>query len=131
MVTVIEAILARHKLLETFRDNGNFFVRVSVSGFMPLSIERHGDQVFIAHYFVQNGDLIPDPDMEFEIVDGRWVPAAIQHSSGAYRRCVTYANGNRLVDLRQQRDQAAFSDLWAQNLLSQGFAGPHSHVTTT
>ena len=37
------------------------------SGIEPLTVERHGDTVFIAHTYEQNGDLMYDPAYEFKI----------------------------------------------------------------
>jgi hypothetical protein len=71
-----------------------------------LSIEKHGSQVIIAHYFEQNGDLIPDPDMEFEVIDGEWSPVAIQLAIGSYRRAVEYRNSKRFVSPRELKDQS-------------------------
>ena len=48
-------------------------VRLTVSGSMPLSVEHIGKSadghrlISICHYGEQNGDLMRDPDMVFEI----------------------------------------------------------------
>jgi hypothetical protein len=50
-------------------------VRLRVDGYMPLSLERIGDsaegraRIAIAHTSVQNGDLMRDPEMVFELQD--------------------------------------------------------------
>ena len=55
-------------------------VRLTVPGFMPLSVEDIGQSgdgnrlIPICHYGEQNGDLMRDPDMVFEI--HAWVHAA-------------------------------------------------------
>ncbi len=36
-------------------------------GIEPLSVERHGDIVFLAHTYEQNGDIMYDPAYEFKI----------------------------------------------------------------
>ena len=35
------------------------------SGIEPLIVEKQGDTVFIAHTYIQNGDLMYDPAIEF------------------------------------------------------------------
>ena len=36
--------------------------------FMDLHFEKSGENTFaMAHYFEQNGDLVPDPDMEIRV----------------------------------------------------------------
>ena len=48
-------------------------VRLTVPGFMPLSVEDIGQSadanrlISICHYGEQNGDLMRDPDMVFEV----------------------------------------------------------------
>ena len=122
MKTAIEKILTGLKLLAAFTSNEDYYVKIESSGYMPLSIEKHGTQITIAHYFEQCGDLIADPDMEFEIIEGEWSPVAIQHSTGHYFRAVEYRDGKKFVSRSQLRDQRQFARMWGRNLLSQGFA---------
>lgn len=118
----IESILERHGLLTNFRSGDGFHHRFESKGFMPLVVERHGDRVMVTHYFEQNGDLIPDPDMEMLIAtDGEWYPVAIQFATGHYLRARTWDGDRELVDLRQVREQVDFSRIWAANLKCQGF----------
>lgn len=55
-----------HRLL-----NGARAVRITVRGYMPLSVEEIGDSqdahrlVSLCHYGKQNGDLMRDPDIVF------------------------------------------------------------------
>ena len=57
-------------------------VRLTVSGFMPLSVEDIGQSadgnrlISICHYGEQHGDLMRDPDMVFEIHAWADAPAA-------------------------------------------------------
>lgn len=121
MKAAIETILGSHGLLEAYQ-GGELAVRIRKEPFMPLSIERHGSQITVTHYFTQNGDLVPDPDMEFELIADTWHPVAIQLSTGHYRRAVEHHSGERLVYKREARNQVAFSSVWAKHLIDQGFA---------
>jgi hypothetical protein len=123
MTAVIERILCSHDLLEDFMTSDDFAVRVTNPPFMPLTIERHANRVMLTHYFTQNGDVVPDPDMEFEIVaDHIWSPVAIQFATGSYRRAMEIRDGKRFVNPREIRDQIQFSNMWAKNLTGQGFS---------
>jgi hypothetical protein len=126
MKTAIEKILTAHGLLKAFSANESYSVKIENKPYMPLSIEKHGNRVTVTHYFEQNGDLIPDPDMEFEVLQGEWSPVAIQHAIGSYYRAVEFRDGKRFINPRQLRDQTSFPKMWARNLISQGFAKPAS-----
>ncbi len=121
MQKAIEQILESHHLLETFRSTEEFYVKISNEPYMPLTIEKNGNQVVVAHYYTQNGDLMPDPDVEFEIYQGVWLPVAIQHSTGKYVRTMEGEGEKRILFLDDYDDLHEFSDFWAGNLLDQGF----------
>ncbi|MGK5086127.1 hypothetical protein WDW86_01080, partial [Bdellovibrionota bacterium FG-2] len=106
MKSAIEKILNAHNQLDAFRTNEDFAVKIANEGFMPLSIEKHGKHVTVTHYYEQNGDLVPDPDMEFVDLGGKdWLPVAIQHSTGHYCRAAEQAvSGNWLISKRAMRD---------------------------
>jgi hypothetical protein len=123
MKSAIEKILRGHGLLEEFREGSEFAVRIQNEPYLPLTIERHDSQITVTHYFVQNGDMVADPDMEFELVAGEtWIPVAIQFATGHYRRAMEIRDGKRFVNPREVREQIQFSRMWAQNLAIQNFA---------
>jgi hypothetical protein len=62
--STIEHLLQAHSLLEQFQAQTDFHVRFDMPCYDRLVIERHGEMISVAHYFEQNGDLIPDPDVE-------------------------------------------------------------------
>jgi hypothetical protein len=122
MQQTIETILKSLGVYDRFRANNRAYLKVGNSGFMPLSIEKFGSLIHITHYYEQNGDLVPDPDMEFLATAEGWFAQAIQHCTGHYFRCVEEDEaGNIQVNIRERRAQKQFSDLWARNLLDQGF----------
>jgi hypothetical protein len=105
-------------------------LRIEVEGFMPLSIEvigtgpRGGTALSIMHWFIQNGDVMRDPDLIVEILPQvkQWLSVSYrQDSLGLYQEAV-YAEGDgvvvrsRLVD-----DLVQFMRLWDRNLREQGF----------
>ncbi len=124
MKTAIEKILAELNQLDAFKHSESFAIKIENEGYMPLSIERHGKAITITHYFEQNGDLVPDPDLEFvDLGQEDWLPVAIQHSNGFYIRAAGQdENGNWRYKPRAMKDLQRFSRMWARNLLAQGFA---------
>ncbi|MBI3175203.1 MAG: hypothetical protein HYZ25_15870 [Chloroflexi bacterium] len=118
--TTIEGLLAAHGLLEAFHQNDSFHVRFDQPGYERLVIERHGNLISVAHYYEQNGDLVPDPDVELHYPS--WVPTAITQALGGYRQKFFERDGKTYVDTRFHKEVSAFLALWARNLKAQGWA---------
>ena len=110
-----------------------FHLRIENSCWMALVIEDiqqpgpNGLQsVSVAHYFEQNGDLMRDPEMIFELSKNTdetilspyyWrsdVAGKEQYSTWTEEGCV-------LVDARLKHDHIDFARLWDRNLRAQGF----------
>ena len=82
-------------------------IRLEVPGFMRLVIEHIGagprgcDMVSVAHYGEQNGDLMRDPEIMFEVApDAKsgwtWHPVAIQQDYiGSYREAGEVSESSR------------------------------------
>lgn len=114
---VIEETLKRHNKLEDFNTKNEFHLRIEKEGFQPLAIEKHGRRVMITHFYEQNGDLVPDPDMELLINEqNEWQPVAIQFATGHYLQAMTWQNGRLFVNQKEALVQISFSNIWASNL---------------
>lgn len=90
--------------------------------YMPLNVERLTEDRFsIAHYFEQNGDLVPDPDMEFyRGENGEFYPIAIQQTLNYQVAMLFGADGKPSGEYpRRQREQAVFAAQWLNNIKSQ------------
>ena len=104
-------------------------IRLKVEGFMPLVIEHVGvgprgqPLVSVAHYYEQQGDLMADPDMTFEVADGTWSPVEFQQASPPiYQRAVFRGDdGKVLIKPKLVADLKRFAALWNRNLRDQGF----------
>ena len=118
--STIEGLLAAHGLLKAFQQNDSFHVRLDQPGYERLVIERHGDLISVAHYYEQNGDLVPDPDVELHYPT--WVPTAITQAFGGYRQKFLERDGQTYVDTRFHKEVPAFLVLWARNIRAQGWA---------
>ena len=86
-------------------------------GFDPLSLEWIGENSFsMMHYYIQNGDVMRDPDIVLTIDDERQAVKSFSYensSLGAYRE---YENGSD-----EQRDCDKFVTNWLRNITAQGY----------
>ena len=104
-------------------------IRLKVEGFMPLVIEHVGvgprgqPLVSAAHYYEQQGDMMADPEMTFDVADGIWSPVEFQQASPPiYQRAVSVDdNGKVLIKPKLLADLKRFTALWDRNLRDQGF----------
>jgi len=97
-------------------------MRIDNEPFERLCIEKIDTNVIsVAHYFEQNGDLVPDPDMVFFILDSYWYPVSFQNQL-TYQECMEYDNdGQILAVLENIRSMISFTDTWADIISSQGY----------
>jgi len=112
-------------------------VRITVPGFMPLSVEKIGFSedgsrlVSLCHYGEQNGDLMRDPDIVFLFHNGPDGAAAEPVSfrndylgivQDVYRYDGTGRRTHVVPSLKQ--DLKEFAESWFANLKEQGFFAP-------
>ncbi|UVT17046.1 MAG: hypothetical protein H8K04_05700 [Nitrospira sp.] len=111
-------------------------VRISVPGYMPLSVEEIGSSeeghrlVSLCHYGEQNGDLMRDPDMVFlfhNVPDGVAAePVSFRNdylgiSQEAYRYNEAGRRTHVFPTLKQELK--TFATTWFATLRVQGFFG--------
>jgi hypothetical protein len=122
-------ILRRYDLDKTFNTAPEFHIRIENPPYMPLVIERQGDIISVAHYSELNGDLIRDPELCLRWPD--WVPTSItQDPVGRYEEVFSEGNGQVRVRVGLLRDLKLFANLWARNLMAQGFGNPGLAVSS-
>ena len=123
-----------HKLL-----GSDQAVKLTVDGYMPLSIEHIGTSaeghrlVAIAHTGIQNGDVMYDPEMVFQFHDHDEVKVAEPISfrndyMGILQEVYRYnAEGKAThVNTRLKAELKSFSRTWFRNLKDQGFLSPQA-----
>ena len=111
-------------------------VRINVSGYMPLSIEaigrsaEGGTLVALSHTAVQNGDLMRDPEIVFEIRTALGVrtgePLSFRNDfTGTYQEVYRYSPQGRRTHLvpSLKKELRSFARMWFRNLRAQGFFG--------
>ena len=93
--------------------------------FMAVSVERLGvNHYSVAHYYEQNGDLCPDPEMEFIKVNGFWLALSLTHVGRRFEamRCERADDGTLKathVNAKQLADQSTFCTTWMRNIKDQ------------
>jgi hypothetical protein len=114
-------------------------VRLRVDGYMPLSIEAIGTSadgnrlISICHYGEQNGDLMRDPEMVFELfVYGEASaaePLSFQNDyMGLFQEVYRYDESGKKthVNTRLKAELKSFARTWFRNMREQGFFGPRA-----
>ncbi len=90
--------------------------------FLPVYVEyledtRFGAVYSVAHYYEQNGDHVPDPEMTFFCgADGSWYPLTFQNATAYRTGAQLEPDGTIALFPREQADQAAFAELWMRNV---------------
>jgi len=124
---------ARH--LDRLLD-GEQAVRITVPGYMPLTVEAIGRSadggtlVALSHTAVQNGDLMRDPEIVFEIRSAGDVRAAeplsfLNDFTGTYQEVYRYSPQGLRTHLvpSLKNELCSFARMWFRNLRVQGFFG--------
>ena len=114
-------------------------VRIRVDGYMPLSIEAIGTSadgnrlISICHYGEQNGDLMRDPEMVFELFTHGEASAAEPLSfqndyMGLLQEVYRYDDAGKKthVNTRLKAELKSFARTWFRNIREQGFFGPQA-----
>ncbi|HXM32275.1 MAG TPA: hypothetical protein VN921_01385 [Chthoniobacterales bacterium] len=106
-------------------------IKIENGSWMPLTIEEiglgpHGLRaISVCHYVEQNGDLMRDPEMCFEVTCGEKVqmyPYSYRNDyMGIDKEVYSEVEGERRVNLNEQKDQASFARTWNRNIAEQGF----------
>jgi hypothetical protein len=119
----IKAIVAAAGQAERFAQRGQHFrLRIENPPYLPLTIEAwdspiagEGRRISVAHYFEQEGDLVPD--REVEIRDDGWPIELSQQTF--YTQVTTYSEDGRTMTFAPQskREVLCFlNNTWAPNL---------------
>lgn len=124
---VIQEIVAAAGQTERLTQYGpHFTLRLKNPPFMPLTIEAwdslipgEGRRISVAHYFEQEGDLVPDP--EVEIRDDGWPIELSQRDY--YTEVTVYQASDDLWFWPQAKREVLdfLNHTWAPNLRAQRF----------
>lgn len=125
---IVAAILEHAAPLEP-----GFHIKIENQPYMALVIEDiqelgpHGFPVIsVAHYGEQNGDLMRDPEMLFEISRRGEQTILTPHYwrndyVGIEQYSATIGDGRLAINQKLQCEHAEFAEMWDKNLRDQGF----------
>ncbi len=89
--------------------------------FMTLTVEQIGDnRIAVSHYYMHNGDSIPDPDMEFEVdheAKALYARTFEQGVPARYEEVMT----DGIVDEELEEKLNQFAETWFHNIHEQGY----------
>ena len=112
------------------------YVKLESKGFMDLHVNRlnadfvagemargtHWNYYSLAHYYSQNGDMIPDPDMVVRVhIDNNMAEVWSYQDSFGYKEVYTEREGKVMVYQARKKDLNNFMKFWLRNLKAQGF----------
>jgi hypothetical protein len=110
-----------------------FHIRIENEPWMHLVIEDTQERgpnglpvISVAHYREQNGDLMRDPEMMFEIEKSSEAMTLVpfywrNDYAGIEQYSAFQEEGQTLLNGKLKRDHLAFADTWDANLRAQGF----------
>lgn len=101
-------------------DAGEFYLKLSRPNYDDLVIERCGDNIFVGHYFNQNGDRVPDPVLVMDYSGGYWYPVRIEQVLGETPVSCT-ENGKRMIYPARVKEFKSFQAMFARNIKAQGW----------
>ena len=82
--------------------------------------DKNGNSIIaLAHNRQQNGDTIPDPDMEIRLFKDMKMGEAMSFQDIFGYRCV-YHDGGKMVDMKAKKELNEFLNQWLGNLIKQG-----------
>ena len=125
---------AAKKVLDTLANratanDGHIKIDNAPGAFMPVSVEwRSEDQLSVAHYFEQCGDLVQDlvqdPDVVYLHSNDAWYPVSIQHSFGRTQTAVNFDEHSEDAKVksfypRLQKEISVFTTSWMKNIKFQ------------
>jgi hypothetical protein len=88
-----------------------------------LGKDKKGNHVIaLSHYFEQNADLVPDPDMQIRILPDMEAAEAMtyQDQFGYQEVYPDKGDGIEYVDLRRKKELNRFLNQWLGNIIRQG-----------
>ena len=101
-------------------------VKIQSQGFMDLNLDdlgkdEHGHVIAMAHNYIQEGDVMADPDMQVRIIPEMHSIEALtyqQDGMGIYQE--VYPDSQH-VKIKAKKELNAFLETWLKNLIIQGF----------
>lgn len=115
---IVEKILAKHGI----NPSHDFHLMLSNKPYMNLVMERYGSNstIIVGHYFVQNDDLMSDPILAMEEINGYWSPLRIEQWCGD-TICAFDKDGKLTIYPDRMKDFRSFQRMFAYRIKKQGW----------
>ncbi len=114
--TVAEKILAKHNI-DPAKD---FYLKLPMSPYQDLVLERNGNIIFIGHYREEGGDLISDPVLATEDINGYCHPVHIEQWCGD--TICSFREEEKLIAYPNRiKEFKSFQRMFAKNISDQGW----------
>ncbi len=108
----------------------DWYIKLQKLGYDDLVIETNGPQVFVGHYYRQEGDMVPDPVLVMDYNDGIWFPERIEQVLGA--TTVSFMeNGKRMIYPARVKEFKSFQAMLARNIKEQGWLDVKPQMTVS
>lgn len=124
------------KLLENYDSQSEIYGKSTKTGFMDFGLEvlqktKAGFHIALSHYYKENGDMIPDPDMEVLVnIKNKTLESLAYQDRYTYKEVYDDKFERKMVDKKEKRSQNDFLVMWLNNLNLQGhkieFKEPYS-----
>ena len=118
--------------IEGFCSDPEGYAKLTAEGYMDLNIDvqnwkEDGQtgtfRISMAHNFVQNGDVMADPDMEIRIHRDMKMAEALTYqldSLSIYQTVYTEIDGKTMINLKRKKELNSFLATWLRNIKAQG-----------
>lgn len=112
--------------LKNYKNGDSYYSLSTSSGFMDfvceiLEKDQSGYYLSIGHYYVINGDIISDPDMEILVKPDDKTCYALNITQSMFGFTEVYDNKykRKLINTKEQTSQNKFLGTWFKNLIEQ------------
>ena len=124
---LVDILRIKGKTLADLKRSGA--MKVKNGGYMDLNVDYLGkecglDKYAVAHNYIQEGDVMKDPDMMFydlEFENDFWASSFEQDNPPISQFSMVCENGQLQKNDKLQKQHQSFSKQWARNLKQQGF----------
>ncbi len=106
----VAALLHKSGLAAEIMKEDDFHLKVENEPYIPLVIERHGNELYLTHYLEQGGDTFIDSEMVYRI--GRDGSLKLKE----------VATQNPFTGGEARSHDRGFAQMFSSNLIAQGFA---------
>ena len=102
------------------------YIKYESECFMPLHVEMNSDVLTISQTYVQNGDLMYDPRIDFKVdyENKKVIPQSFENSGMGVYEQYDISDG-KPETMKQINDILTFADDWMDRIEEQGYSASH------